>query len=59
MPESFERGQRVRINDGVFRNFIGAVAEINEERKMLTVSLTVFSRPVSIELRFTDVQRAA
>jgi transcription antitermination factor NusG len=52
---SFQRGERVRINDGMFMNFSGIVKYVNVERKLLTV----FDRSNSIELRFAQVRRAA
>jgi transcriptional antiterminator NusG len=56
---SFERGERVRINDGVFLNFAGVVEDVNVERQTLTVSLVVFSRAIAVELRFTQVRKLA
>ncbi|HXX00628.1 MAG TPA: hypothetical protein VEJ00_05390 [Candidatus Acidoferrales bacterium] len=56
---SFQPGDRVRINDGVFMHFIGVVTEVNVERKMLKASVTVFDRPLAIEFRFSQVKKAA
>ena len=58
MP-SFEPGERVRVNDGVFMHFPGTVEAIDNERRMLTVGLTLFSRKLTIDLRFTQVQKIA
>jgi transcriptional antiterminator NusG len=55
----FERGERVRINDGPFMNFTGVVTDVKADRRTLTVSVTVFSRSNVIELRFTQVQKIA
>jgi len=54
---SFERGDKVRINGGVFAHFTGVVADVNTERKTLTASVTIFSRAVPLQLKFTDVKK--
>jgi len=56
---SFARGEKVRIQDGVFRNFVGAVDRVEEERRMLTVSITLLGRALKVELGFGQVQRIA
>ena len=59
MAGSFARGDKVRIQDGVFMHFIGAVDEVEEKRRMLTVSITLFGRALKLELGFARVQRIA
>lgn len=59
MAGSFARGEKVRIQDGVFRNFVGAVDRVEEERRMLTVSITLLGRALKVELGFGQVQRIA
>lgn len=49
----------MRVNDGVFMHFPGTVEAIDNERRMLTVGLTLFSRKLTIDLRFTQVQKIA
>jgi transcription termination/antitermination protein NusG len=56
---SFASGEKVRILDGVFANFTGIVTEVDLERRILKVMLAVFSRKFTIELPFTQVQKAA
>jgi len=53
--ETFESG-RVRIQEGVFRNFTGTVKDVNAERRTLTVFVTLFGRTVLIELPFGHVK---
>ncbi len=57
--EPFERGEKVRIYDGVFRNFTGVVTDVYVERRKLGVTVTLFSRSIAMELDFTQVQRVA
>jgi transcription termination/antitermination protein NusG len=53
--QTFESG-KVRIQEGVFRNFTGAVKDVDAERRTLKVSVTLFGRTVLIELPFSHVQ---
>ncbi len=55
MNGAFEYG-RVRIQEGVFRNFVGVVKGVNAERRTLKVSLTLFGRAILIELPFGQAQ---
>ncbi len=48
--------KRVRIQEGVFRNFTGVVENVNLEGHMLTVSVTMFGQEILIELPFRQVQ---
>jgi len=59
VASSFASGEKVRILDGVFANFTGVVTGVDAERRTLRIVLTVLSRELTIELRFTQVQRAA
>jgi len=54
---SFERGDRVQVNDGVFAHFTGMVTSVNSERRTLLISVNVFSRSTEIELNFTEVRK--
>lgn len=53
----FDLGDTVRIIDGPFRHFTGVVEEINEEKGRLKVAVTLFGRPTSVELEFTQVEK--
>lgn len=56
MRGSFQCGERVRVNDGVFCNFTGIVESVDLERKVVTVGLVVFNRKQAIKLRFAEVE---
>jgi transcriptional antiterminator NusG len=53
----FERGEEVRIIDGPFSTMIGKVEEVNQTRAKLRVMVSIFGRPTSVELDFTQVER--
>jgi transcription antitermination factor NusG len=51
---AFEYG-RVRIREGVFREFVGAVEGVNTDRRTLKVSVTMLGRSIVVELPVRDV----
>jgi transcriptional antiterminator NusG len=53
----FERGEEIRIIDGPFSSMTGKVEEVNQPRAKLRVMVTIFGRPTSVELDFTQVER--
>ena len=53
----FEVGERVRINDGPFANFLGKIEEINGERSIVKVMVEIFERQTSIEVEFWQVEQ--
>src|SRR5438105_13308567 len=54
---TFEKNDSVRIVDGPFANFSGKVDEVNPERGMLRVMVTIFGRATPVELEFLQVEK--
>ena len=54
----FEKGQVVRVKDGPFVDFIGAVDEVFPDRAKLKVLVSFFGRETPVELDFLQVERA-
>jgi transcriptional antiterminator NusG len=52
----FDRGDRVRVKDGTFAGMEGEVKEILEARNLVRVELTIFGRPVPVELEYWQVE---
>ena len=53
----FEKGENVKITDGPFKDFTGAVDEINDDRNTLRVMVTIFGRATPVELDFYQVEK--
>jgi transcription termination/antitermination protein NusG len=53
----FEVGDRVKIIDGVFVNFIGTVSEVFHDKGRLSVLVSIFGRDTRVDdLEFTQVE---
>jgi transcriptional antiterminator NusG len=57
-PRGMEVGYRVRVVDGTFAGMEGEVKEILEAVGKLRVELTIFGRPVPVELDYYQVEQA-
>lgn len=54
----FEKGEQVRITEGPFANFNGAVDDINEDKQTLKVMVSIFGRPTPTEVPFASVEKS-
>jgi transcriptional antiterminator NusG len=54
---TFKSGQKVRIIDGPFNEFIGMVDEIDMERAKVRVLVSFFGRETPVELDFLQVEK--
>jgi transcriptional antiterminator NusG len=57
MKVKFDKGQQVRINEGPFANFTGAVDDINEDKQTLKVMVSIFGRSTPVEIEFSKVDK--
>ena len=53
----FEVGEMVRIREGSFENFEGAVEELYPDKGMVKVSIMVFGRPTPIDFETWKVEK--
>ncbi len=54
----FAKGETVRITDGPFTNFNGAVDDVNEDKQTLKVMVSIFGRPTPTEVSFANVEKS-
>jgi transcriptional antiterminator NusG len=59
VPEkpAFEKGDRVKVKDGIFAGMEGEVKDILEAKGQVRVELTIFGRPTSVELEYWQVEQ--
>jgi transcriptional antiterminator NusG len=56
---NYEIGEMVRIKDGAFENFEGAIEGIDHDRGKLNILVSIFGRSTPVELEFWQVEREA
>jgi len=54
----FERGDRVKVREGTFASMEGEVKDILEAKGLVRVEITIFGRPVPVELEYWQVDHA-
>ena len=54
---ALERGETVRITEGPFVDFIGAINDVDEGKGKVRVSVSFFGRETPVELDFLQVER--
>jgi transcriptional antiterminator NusG len=52
----FNTGQVVEVTDGPFKEFSGTVQEIDHEKGKVKVEVSLFGRPTSLELDYTQLR---
>jgi len=53
----WEIGEVVRVKDGPFTDFHGAVEDVNYDKSKIRVSVTIFGRATPVELDFVQVEK--
>lgn len=55
---TYEKGELVKVIEGPFANFTGTVEEVDMERRKLKINISIFGRPIPLELDIFQVERA-
>jgi len=53
----WEVGELVRIKEGPFTDFNGAVEDVNYDKSKVRVAVTIFGRSTPVELDFAQVEK--
>lgn len=53
----FEVGELVRVKEGPFTDFNGAIEDVNYEKSKVRVAVTIFGRATPVELDFDQVEK--
>jgi transcription termination/antitermination protein NusG len=53
----WEVGETVRIKEGPFTDFNGAVEDVNYDKSKVRVAVTIFGRATPVELDFAQVEK--
>ena len=54
---TFDKGEMVRVIDGPFKDFSGAVEDVNYEKNKLRVSVVIFGRATPVELDVSQIEK--
>jgi transcriptional antiterminator NusG len=49
--------QSVRVTDGPFAEFTGKIVEVNAEKEIVKVLISIFGRETPVELDFTQIEK--
>ena len=53
----FQQGDQVKIKEGAFENFEGAVDEVLVDKGLIRVTVTIFGRATPVELEYWQVEK--
>lgn len=54
---AFEKGEKVKVIDGPFTNFVGDIDEVKADKMKLRLLISVFGRATPVELEFSKVEK--
>ena len=54
----FAKGDQVKIKEGAFENFEGAVDEVLPDKGLVRVMVTIFGRATPVELEYWQIEKA-
>ncbi len=57
--DPYIEGENIKIIDGPFKDFVGSIKEINDEKKKLKVVVKIFGRGTEVELNYMQVEKQA
>jgi transcriptional antiterminator NusG len=53
----FNKGDKIKVNNGAFQNFEGEVDEVIADKGMVRIITTIFGRPTPLELEYWQIEK--
>ena len=53
----FQKGDTVRVKEGAFENFDGIVEEINAQKGLVGITITIFGRATRVDLEYWQIEK--
>ncbi len=53
----FEVGDSVSVIEGIWKDTVGVIQNINESKRIVTINVELFGRETPVEISFTDIQK--
>jgi transcriptional antiterminator NusG len=53
----FKKGDQIKIREGAFENFEGAVDSIDAERGIVSVIVTIFGRSTPLDIEYWQIEK--
>ncbi len=54
---TFKKGDRVKVKQGHFENFDGTVEDVNLDKGIVKVIVTIFGRATPVELEYWEIEQ--
>ena len=54
----FEIGDTVNVIGGIWKDTVGVIQSINEEKQSVTINVELFGRETPVEISFTEIKKA-
>ncbi|HET6585628.1 MAG TPA: KOW motif-containing protein, partial [Nannocystaceae bacterium] len=53
---TYNVGDHVRVKSGPFANFTGEVEDVDQDKRKVKMSVSIFGRPTPVTVDFTEVE---
>jgi transcriptional antiterminator NusG len=57
LKTEYQKGDKIKVNNGAFQNFEGEVDEIIPDKGMVRIITTIFGRPTPLELEYWQIEK--